>query len=176
MKGPSDYMRMFIEINPLELRDNVFRQIGRDWMLVSAGNKGNFNTMTASWGGMGVLWNTNVCFAFVRPSRYTYEFMEREKYFSLSFFKDGYRRALQFCGSHSGRDTDKMAGAELTPVFDAQAPYFEECCLSLVCRKMYFQDIDPANFIDPTIKANYQQDDYHRMYVGEIIKVLKNQE
>ena len=130
-------MRKFIEINPLELRDNVFRQIGRDWMLVSAGNKGNFNTMTASWGGMGVLWNTNVCFAFVRPSRYTYEFMEREKYFSLSFFKDGYRRALQFCGSHSGRDTDKMAGAELTPCLTPRPLILRNAALSCMPQDVF---------------------------------------
>ncbi len=166
-------MSKFIEISPTELRENVFNQIGRDWMLVTAGHIGNFNTMTASWGGMGVLWNANVCYAFVRPSRYTYEFMERENYFSLSFFDPGYRRSLQFCGAHSGRDTDKMAGAGLTPVFDAQAPYFDQCSLSFICRKMYYQDIDPANFLDPTIKNHYNQGDYHRMYVGEIVKVLK---
>ncbi|HCA29909.1 MAG TPA: flavin reductase [Ruminococcaceae bacterium] len=168
-------MNKFIELDPLELRGNVFQQIGRDWTLISAGHKGNFNTMTASWGGMGVLWNVNVCFAFVRPSRYTYEFIEREKYFSLSFFGDGYRRALQFCGAHSGRDTDKMAGTGLTPIFDTQAPYYDECHASLICRKMYFQDINHANFLDPTIKAHYKKDDYHRMYVGEIIKVLKGE-
>lgn len=167
-------MNKFFEIDPIELRDNIFHQIGRDWMLIASGREGNFNTMTASWGGMGVLWNTNVCFAFVRPSRYTYEFMEREKYFSLSFFGEGNRKALQFCGAHSGRDTDKMAGAGLTPIFDAPAPYFNECRLSLVCRKMYFQDIDPGNFLDPAISGSYPQGDYHRVYVGEIIKVLQN--
>jgi flavin reductase (DIM6/NTAB) family NADH-FMN oxidoreductase RutF len=143
-------------------------------MLITSGHEGDFNTMTASWGGMGVLWNTNVCFAFVRPSRYTYELIEREKYFSLSFFGEGNRRILQFCGAHSGRDTDKIAETGLTPIFDAQAPYFDECRMSLICRKMYFQDLDPANFLDPTISANYKQGDYHRMYVGEIIKVLQS--
>jgi flavin reductase (DIM6/NTAB) family NADH-FMN oxidoreductase RutF len=166
-------MNKFIEISPTELHENVFNKIGREWMLISAGQDGGFNTMTASWGGMGVLWNTDVCYAFVRPSRYTYEFIEREKYFSLSFFSQDYRRALQFCGAHSGRDTDKMAGAGLTPVFDAQAPYYDQCDLSMICRKMYFQDMDPANFIDPTIKSHYKQEDYHRLYIGEIIKVLK---
>lgn len=166
-------MRKFFEIDPLELRENLFHQIGRDWMLITAGQKGNMNTMTASWGGMGVLWNTNVSFIFVRPTRYTYEFLEKEKYYSLSFFGDSNRRALQYCGAHSGRDTDKIAGAELTPVFDAQAPYFEEAHLSLICRKMYFQDLDPAHFLDPTIVSNYKDGDYHRLYVGEIIKVLQ---
>ena len=89
-------MGKFIEVHPIELKGNPFDKIGREWMLVSAGSSGNFNTMTASWGGMGVLWNADVCFAFVRPTRYTYEFMEREDYFSLSF---------------SGRITDTRCGS-----------------------------------------------------------------
>lgn len=166
-------MRKFYEIDPMELRENVFRQIGHEWMLVTAGHRGDFNTMTASWGGMGVLWNANVCTVYVRPTRYTFEFMEREKFFSLSFLDEGNRRALQFCGSHSGRDTDKIAETGLTPLFDAQAPYFEESRLTLICRKMYFQDMTPENFLDSTIATHYKQADYHRMYVGEIVKVLK---
>ncbi|MDD4415063.1 MAG: flavin reductase family protein [Oscillospiraceae bacterium] len=168
-------MRKFFEINPLELNENVFRQIGRDWMLVTAGNKEQFNTMTASWGGLGVLWNTNVSFIFIRPSRYTYEFIEREKYYSLSFLSDQSRRALQFCGSHSGRDSDKMAETGLTPLFDAQAPYFEQCRLSLICRKMYYQDMDASHFLDTAIAGNYLNGDYHRVYVGEIVKVLQSE-
>lgn len=166
-------MHKFFEVDPLELKDNVFHKISRDWMLISSGHDNGFNTMTASWGGFGVLWNANVSFIFVRPSRYTYEFLEKEKYYSLSFFPEGNRRALQFCGAHSGRDTDKMEGAGLTPVFDAQAPYFEECKMTLICRKMYYQDIDPENFLDPTMISNYKDKDYHRMYVGEIVKVLQ---
>lgn len=168
-------MRKFFEIDPLELKENVFHQIGRNWMLITAGQRGNLNTMTASWGGMGVLWNANVSLIFVRPTRYTFEFLEKEKFYSLSFFQEGNRRALQFCGAHSGRDTDKMEGAGLTPVFDAQAPYFEECKLTLICRKMYYQDLEPEHFLDPTISSNYQDRNYHRMYVGEIVKVLQRE-
>ncbi len=166
-------MHKFFDMDPLELKENVFHQIGKDWMLITAGKEGSFNTMTASWGGMGVLWNANVSFIVVRPSRYTYEFLEKEKYYSLSFFDDGNRRALQYCGAHSGRDTDKIAETGLTPLFDAQAPYFDEAKLSFICRKMYYQDLDPAHFLDPTIAANYKVQDYHRLYVGEIVKVLK---
>ncbi len=167
-------MNKFIEIDPLELNDNVFKMIGRDWMLITAGEERKCNTMTASWGGLGVLWNANVAFSFVRPSRYTYEFLEQDKHYTLSFFDSGYRRALQICGSKSGRDTDKIREAELTPVFDAQAPYFAESRLSLVCRKLYYQDMDPSHFLDPTLENNYKNGDYHRIYVGEIVKVLKN--
>ena len=165
-------LNKFIEIDPQEIKDNVFQRIGRDWMLITAGKEGRFNTMTASWGGLGVLWNAPVSFAFVRPSRYTYGFMEEEKYYSLSFFDIGWRRALQICGSKSGRDCDKVKEAELSARFDASAPYFDEADLSLVCRKLYSQDLDPARFLDPAIGGNYKDGDYHRMYVGEITKVL----
>lgn len=166
-------MPKFVELDPLELQDNMFRRIGREWMLITAGKPEKFNTMTASWGGVGVLWNTNVTFSFVRPSRYTYTFMEQEKYYTLSFFGADCRRALQFCGSKSGRDVDKVAETGLTPVFDAPAPYFAEAELVLVCRKLYTQDLDTERLLDPALMANYKDGDVHRMYVGEITKVLQ---
>lgn len=166
-------MPKFVELDPLELQDNMFRRIGREWMLITAGKPEKFNTMTASWGGVGVLWNTNVTFSFVRPSRYTYGFMEKEKYYTLSFFGADCRRALQFCGSKSGRDVDKVAETGLTPVFDAPAPYFAEAELVLVCRKLYTQDLDTDRLLDPALMANYKDGDVHRMYVGEITKVLQ---
>lgn len=166
-------MRKFIEIDPTEIDGNVFRMIGRDWMLITAGRADKFNTMTASWGGVGCIWNANTAAALVRPSRYTYEFMEEETYFTLSFLDGGFRRALQICGTVSGRDTDKVADAGLTPLFDAQAPYFQEANVVLVCRKMYTSDIQPEQFLDPTIQSHYKDGDYHRLYLGEIVKVLK---
>lgn len=166
-------MNKFIEIDPAEVEGNVFRMIGRDWMLITAGRADDFNTMTASWGGLGCIWNVNAAAALVRPSRHTYEFMEREKYFSLSFLNNGYRRALQICGTVSGRDTNKVADAGLTPLFDAPAPYFQQAELVLVCHKMYTSDIQPQQFLDPTIPNHYKEGDYHRLYLGEIVKVLR---
>lgn len=162
----------FIEIQPKALQQNVFQAIGDDWMLITAGNEDQFNTMTASWGGMGVLWNNDVVFAFVRPTRYTYEFMEREDRFSLCFFGGEYRKALQFCGTKSGRQVDKVAETGLTPLFDQGVPYFAQARTVLICRKWYFQDLDPAGFLDPAIARNYTNDALHRLYVGKIEKVL----
>lgn len=166
-------MTKFIELEPGEIKGNVFDIISREWMLITAGKENRFNTMTASWGGLGVLWNTPVSFAFVRPSRYTYEFLEQEKYYTLSVLEPGNKKALQICGSKSGRDTDKVTEAGLTPVFDAQAPYFQQARLVLVCRKLYTQDLDPQQFLDPAIMGNYKNGDFHRVYVGEIVKVLQ---
>ncbi len=105
------------EIDPKEITDNPFALIGNDWMLITAGSQRRFNTMTASWGGLGVLWGRQVAVCFVRPTRYTYGFMERSKRFTLSFFSRRCRSALNLCGTRSGRDVDKVAATGLTPAF-----------------------------------------------------------
>ncbi len=163
----------FIESKPEQLTDNPFKLIGADWMLITAGTKQSFNTMTASWGGMGVLWQKQVTFCFVRPTRYTYEFMERSENFTLSFFEERYRKALNFCGSHSGRDTDKVKETGLTPAGKDGFVYFDEARLVLACKKLYFQDFNPGHFLEQRIHDLYPAKDYHRMYVGEIISCLK---
>lgn len=163
----------FEKISPEQIADNVFQQIGQDWMLITAGKDKNFNFMTASWGGLGILWNKPVCFCFIRPERHTRKFMEENEIFTVSFFPPEYRDELMFCGTSSGRDTDKVAKTGFTPVISQNnAVYFEEARLVVECKKIYYQDIDPKNFLDESIKNNYPQKDYHRMYVGEIINCL----
>jgi len=162
----------FQEIKPELLTDNPFKLIGSDWMLITAGTAESFNTMTASWGGLGILWERTVCFCFIRPTRYTYEFIERSENFTLSFFEERYRKALSYCGSHSGRDTDKTKESGLTPVAERGFIHFAEARLVLACRKLYSQDISPDRFLDPAIEGMYPKKDYHRMYVGEIRKCL----
>lgn len=156
------------------LDDNVFNRIGEGWMLITAGGEAGFNMMTASWGGLGVLWGRQVVFCFVRPSRYTFGFMEKAGHFSLSFFAEEYRKDLSFCGEHSGREVDKAAETGLSPVFDPSgAVYFSQADLVLISRKIYYQDIDPAHFLDETIVENYLNGDFHRMYIGEILRSLR---
>lgn len=166
-------MSAFMPVKPEDLSDNVFKLIGSDWMLITAGTRGFFNMMTASWGGLGVLWNRNIAICFIRPQRYTYDFMERSEYFTLSFFGEDYREALNLCGSKSGRQVNKAEAAGLTAVVGGTgAVYFAEARLVLECRKIYFQDLDPTHFLDPSIHKNYPARDYHRMYLGEIIRCL----
>lgn len=163
----------FKAIKPEEIKDNTFKIIGDDWMLVTAGTLEKYNTMTASWGGFGILWGKPVCFCVVRPQRYTYNFMEDSDSFTLSFFEDSYRKMLEFCGSKSGRDIDKAAATGITPVQDAPGKvYFNEARLVIECKKIYFQDLNPDNFIDPGIHNNYPNKDYHRMYIGEVTRCL----
>ncbi len=169
------YSMQFKEIKPELLTDNPFKLIGSDWMLITAGTPQSFNTMTASWGGMGILWERKVCFCFIRPTRHTYEFMERSADFTLSFFEERYRDALLFCGSHSGRDTDKVKESGLTPINENGFTYFEEARIVLASRKLYYQDISPARFLDPGIERMYPLKDYHRMFIGEIVKCMIKQ-
>ena len=162
----------FKKIRPEEIDDNVWKLIGTDWMLITAGSLDSYNTMTASWGGFGVLWGRNVCWCVVRPQRYTYEFMEREDHFTLSFFGEECRDALTFCGSHSGRDGDKAAKTGLTPI-NGDLPAtttFTQARMVLECRKLYAQNLDPSHFVDATIVNEcYPAHDFHRMYLGEIV-------
>ncbi len=166
-------MSKFKEVSPNDLNESAFRLIGKEWMLITAGTMESWNTMTASWGAMGELWKKPVVFTFIRPTRYTLEFVEREPLFTLCFFEEKYRAALNFCGAHSGRDCNKAEKTGLTPVEVSPGTVsFEEARLILVCRKLYFQDLKPENFIDPEIEKNYPKKDYHRMYVGEVLRVL----
>lgn len=167
-------MKNFEQISPLDLNESAFRMIGKEWMLITAGDMESWNTMTASWGGMGELWFKPVVFTFIRPQRYTREFVEKKPTFTLSFFDPNYRQALSFCGANSGRDCDKAAETGLTPFATQEnSVAFEEARLVLECRKMYFQDLKPEQFLVPEIEANYPNKDYHRMYVGEVLRVLK---
>ncbi len=164
----------FLSINPSDVTDNVFRLIADDWMLLTAGSLDSFNTMTASWGAMGELWSRKVVFVFVRPQRYTFGFMERSERFTLSFFPGSHRNVLDFCGSRSGRDVDKVAATGLTVVQPGKDTVaFDEARLVLVCRKIYASDLDPSSFIDDSIEQCYPESDYHRLYIGEIESVFE---
>jgi flavin reductase (DIM6/NTAB) family NADH-FMN oxidoreductase RutF len=157
-------------------KENVFKLIGSDWMLVSAGRKARFNMMTASWGGIGWLWNKPVAFVFVRPERYTHEFVEAEERLTLSFFTEEWRDALKFCGSKSGRDFDKCSETGLSAVeLESGAVAFNEARLVLDCRKLFKASMDKAGFVDKGILAKWYNDNpggsLHDVYVVEIESV-----
>lgn len=163
----------FEKINPAECQFNPFSKIGKEWMLLTAGDKDKFNTMTASWGFAGVMWNKNVLVAVIRPSRYTYDFVENSDVFTASFFGDAQREALAFCGSHSGRDCDKVKETGLTPVFLDDVPAFDEAETVLVCRKLYAQDMTEDCFIDKDIPVTNGDQPYHKAYIAEIISMYR---
>lgn len=160
------------ELNIRDIKESLVKLISDDWALVTAGSAAAHNTMTVSWGGTGELWGKDVSFIFIRPQRYTLQFVEQEDYYSLCFFDDAYRDALKLCGAKSGRDCDKDAATGLIPCFDQAAPYYQQAKLVLICRKMAAQDILPASFTDPKVESWYPNKDYHRMFVGAVEKVL----
>lgn len=163
----------FTEVSIDSLIMNPFTKIGNQWMLVTSGNMENWNTMTASWGGLGVIWDRNVSYVFVRYSRFTYEFMEKNSTFTLSFFPEKFREVLDYCGSHTGREVDKAVETGLIPFStSSDSVSFKQAELILVCKKLYAGSIDPEDFIDPTVQDNYKTKDYHKMYIGEIEKAL----
>ena len=139
-----------IELSTLSF--NPFLKIRDQWALLAAGREGDFNMMTVSWGGFGELWSKEVTTVYVRQSRYTMQFMDKNSQYALIFLKDGHKDALGVLGSKSGRDIDKMAGAGLTPIFTPEGvPTFEEAELTLVCRKLYKDDMPKENFLDPAV-------------------------
>ena len=153
--------------------DNVFKLIGKDWMLISAERDGKVNSMTASWGSMGVLWKCDVCTVFIRPQRYTYEFVEASDTLSLSFFKEEYRDSLKICGSESGRDCDKLKKAGLSSEIVDGTPIISEADMVIICRKLYADDLHPECFTSNEPMFAYENQDFHRFYVCRIEKVLK---
>lgn len=167
-------MADWTNIDPENLGDNPFKLVGKDWMLITAGDKNRWNTMTASWGTLGVLWRKKVSFCFVRPSRHTFDFIENSDYYTLSFFGEEHRQALNFCGSKSGRDYDKAKETGLVPFeTDNNTVSFEQARLVMVCKKLYTGNIKKEKFLYPEIIEDcYPDDDFHNFYVGEVVKVL----
>lgn len=154
--------------------DAIFERIGKDWMLITADDGNEANTMTASWGFCGILWHKPVAVCFIRPQRHTYPIACRAERLTLSFFEESYREALQYCGKASGRNENKWEGAGLTVAHTASgAAYPAEAKTVLVCRKLYEDDLKKECFLEPSLFANYPTDDFHRFFICEIEEVLE---
>ena len=164
----------FKEIAIEDLQLNPFQKISRQWMLITAGDELESNTMTASWGGLGIMWGKNVATAYIRSQRYTKEFVDNSDMFTLSFLPEEKREALNICGRVSGRDVeDKWAEAGLHPYYVDGTTAVEEAEMVLVCKKLYAQEMYPECFIETECDTKwYPQADYHTMYIAEIVKVL----
>ena len=163
---------MFLKIDPKSLDLNAFSAIGEKWMLITAGTKEKCNTMTASWGALGVLWGVPMATVYIRPQRYTKQFVDENEYFTLSFFPEQYRQQLSLCGTKSGREVDKVKECGFTVAEgEGGAPYFEQAELVLVCRKRMAVPMDPAAMPED-VKEKWYEGDYHTMYWGEIVEAL----
>jgi len=164
---------LFHQLPVEKLTNNPFQMIGKDWFLITAGTSEKYNTMTAAWGHFGVLWNRNTAVVYVRPTRFTHQFLIENSVFTLSFFNEKYREILNYCGSVSGRDSDKVKGTNLHDVFDKNgAIYFEESEIVFTCKKIYTDIIKAENLQDENINKHYPLKDYHHLFIGEIIDCL----
>lgn len=168
----------FQEINLEELQFNPFHKIAKEWMLITAGDENKSNTMTASWGGLGIMWGKNIATVYIRPQRYTKEFVDAGDTFTISFLPETCRKALGVCGKISGRDVeDKWAQAGLHPYYTDGTTAVEEADLVFVCKKQYHQTMKPECFDAQENDGKWYPDkDYHIMYMAEIVKVLKKVE
>ena len=160
-----------IDINDLNL--NPFNKIGKEWMLITASDREKTNTMTASWGGFGFLWNKNIAFIVLRPQRYTKEFVDKTNEFSLSFFDESYKKTLSYLGSVSGKNEDKISKSGLHLSFINNIPSFEEASMIINCKNLYKQNLLSECFIDTNIdEKNYPNKDYHTLYFAEIKNIF----
>lgn len=162
----------FRKLDPKQIPGNIIKMLTDDWMLITAGNNTKFNMMTASWGGLGTLYGKPVTFCFINPARYTYQLMESGDTYTLSFYTEAYREALRYCGSSSGKDTDKVKGSGLTPIsMPSGSKSFSEAWLIIECKKLVSQQIQWESVNDEKIRDEWSKSQFHKMYVGEILNV-----
>jgi flavin reductase (DIM6/NTAB) family NADH-FMN oxidoreductase RutF len=167
-------MNSFIALDVKKLNEeSPFVMLGDRWALLTAGTVKDWNTMTVSWGQMGVLWNMNVATVYVRPQRHTLKYMDANDYFTLSFFDKEYRPALAFCGKYSGRDVDKAKETGLTPIFADGSVAFSQAETILVCRKLYRQQLTPLCFLDTDVEKRNYKCDHHFAYTGQIVAAYR---
>lgn len=152
---------------------DIFKAFAGDWALLTAGCPEDFNTMTISWGGLGTLWNKSVATVYVRPCRHTCRYMEENEYFTVSFYPDAYKEDLKILGTLSGRDTDKVAKTQLTATAAGQGVSFTQAHTTLVCRKLYAQDMDPEAIPADIMDRMYGGETPHRIYIGEVTEIIR---
>lgn len=165
-------MKELKKISPYEITENLFDTLNNGWMLITAGTQSAYNTMTASWGGFGILWNRPVTTIFIRPQRHTWQFVEREDYYTLSFFDKEWHEALMLCGTKSGRNTDKAKETGLIPTATDHSIAFKQARMIIECKKLYSDKLKENCLLDTNITAKfYPEKDFHRFTIGEIVNV-----
>jgi flavin reductase (DIM6/NTAB) family NADH-FMN oxidoreductase RutF len=170
--GNSSPLSGYKQLPPDKIPGNIIKMLNEDWMLITAGTDAHFNMMTASWGGLGVLYGKPIAFCFINPARYTYQLMEKNDTYTLTFYTEAYREALKYCGSNSGRDKDKVKGSGLTPITTpAGSKAFSEAWLIIECRKLVGQSLSHDALFDEKVKSEWAGKQLHKMYIGEIVSV-----
>ena len=157
----------------MEFTTDILSVFDKKWALLTAGDSDKFNTMTISWGGLGTIWGKPVATVYVRTSRYTHDFMDANDFFTVSFYPEEFKQILGVLGSKSGRDMDKMKGSGLTPVQTGESMSFKEAEITLICRKLFRQQLDVTSIPEDVAKAMYEGQAPHDMYIGEIVEIIR---
>lgn len=163
------------EVSLKDLKLDPMHMIGKDWMLINTKVNDEVNTMTASWGGMGHLWNKDVVFLFVRPQRYTKKLIDDENVkVSVSFFDGNCKKEMAYLGSNSTYDVeDKITKSGLHLTEEDGVVSFEEATLTLEVEKLYVQTIEESCFVNKKVDEDcYPKHDYHDVYICEIKRVF----
>ena len=160
----------FRQIEAKALCDNMFRTIGDEWLLITTFDRdqNRINLMTASWGGVGILWNREVCYLFVRPQRHTHKLLEEQDTFSVLVLPEAYKHTHKVFGSRSGSDCDKLKETGLTEMYLDGVPAVEEAKLVFVVKKLYEDALEKDGFLEQSLLKHYPTDDFHTVYVCEI--------
>lgn len=153
---------------------DIFEAFHNGWALLTAGKPEVCNAMTVSWGSLGTLWSKPVATVYVKPIRYTHRFLEENDVFTVSFFPEDYRKDLLLLGTESGRDGDKLARTGLTKMPVGEGTGYEQAELTLVCRKLYRQDMVRGEMPEDVVRQFYTPEEPHTMFIGEVIDIIKN--
>ncbi|MDR1981716.1 MAG: DUF4468 domain-containing protein [Tannerellaceae bacterium] len=168
----STAMEGYRHMAPGNIPGNIIKMLSEDWMLITAGNETAFNMMTASWGGLGHLYGKPVAFCFINPARFTYRLMEENDTYTLTFYTEAYRSALEYCGKASGKDTDKVKGSGLTPITTPSgSKAFSEAWMIIECRKLIAQSLNAESLNAEKLRKEWTGREMHKMFAGEIIHV-----
>ncbi len=159
----------------MNLNIDIFNKLDKEWALLTAGTKDHFNTMTVSWGAMGTIWGKPAVTVYVRDSRHTLKYMRENEYFTLSFYPSEFKKDLGILGSKSGKDGDKVALTQLTPVEVEKSMSFEEAEITIICRKRFEQKLEKDNIPEDVQEHYYADHDYHNMFIGEVVDIIKSQ-
>ena len=147
-------------------------------LLVSQGRSGKPNAMTIGWATFGIIWSKPICVVLVRPSRYTWKLLEESEGFTVNVPPPSLAKAALFCGTKSGRDTDKFAEMHFTaiPSQHVGAPLIGECVIHYECRIVHRNHVDPGTLAADVARECYPKGDFHTLYYGQILGVTADED
>lgn len=152
---------------------NPFDKFNKEWALVTAGNKDSFNSMTISWGSMGTLWHKDIITIYIRPDRYTFDFLKNSDMFTISFYDEKYRDILTMFGRCSGRDINKVEKSGFNPVFMDDGITYSEANETIVLKKIYMEQLNKDLFNEDILSCYKDNGPAHYMIIGEVIRGVK---